>query len=404
MDEQAASFLKRPMLAVGALAAKAPAAQTELETGRLVGHYRIERRLGAGGMGVVYLAGDTQLGRSAAIKLLQTNLTQDAARVRRFRQEARAASALNHPNILTIYEVGQDDLTAGGAHYIAAEFVDGQTLRALGRGEGLELGQALDILIQVAGALSAAHEAGIIHRDIKPENIMLRKDGLVKVLDFGLAKLTEQATRPHGVSFARATTQPGVVMGTVNYMSPEQARGLDVDERTDIFSLGAVMYELLTGRAPFQGETTGDILVSLLAGEPRPLARYVAKLPGALQRIIDQAIAKQVEQRYRTARELGAELKRLKEELEFAARVKGQTGSKDDILTLTVGVAIDAAERSSFDTRRNVERSTSPGGARFAALRGWLRRRGKALAVAALALTISVGWVEWRGVAPRVVG
>src|SRR5262245_16578931 len=376
----------------------------ESRDGQTIGHYQLMRRIGRGGMGEVYLARDTRLGRPAALKLLQTSLTRDAARVRRFRQEARAASALNHPNIITIYEVGQADSTAGGAQFIAAEFVDGQTLRELFKGGGLALGAALDILIQVAGALAAAHEAGIIHRDIKPENIMLRKDGLAKVLDFGLAKLTEQATqRRHqsSGSFARVTTQPGVVMGTVSYMSPEQARGLELDERTDVFSLGVVMYELLTGRAPFQGETTGDILVALLSGEPRPLARYETKLPEALQRIIDQAIAKQVEQRYRTARELGAELKRLKEELEFAARVKGQTGSKDDILTLTVGVAIDAAERSSFDTRRNVERSTSPGGARFAALRGWLRRRVKALAVAALALTISVGALAWRALAPH---
>src|SRR5262249_26052001 len=204
------------------------------------------RRIGRGGMGEVYLARDTQLGRPAALKLLQPKLTQDAARVRRFRQEARAASALNHPNILTIYEVGQDDSTAGGAHYIAAEFVDGQTLRGLCRGAGLALGAALDILIQVAGALSAAHRVGIIHRDIKPENIMVRPDGLAKVLDFGLAKLTEQATRPDpraSGSFAGVTTQPGVVMGTVSYMSPEQARGLKVDERSDLFSLGVVMYE-----------------------------------------------------------------------------------------------------------------------------------------------------------------
>ncbi|HEV2668539.1 MAG TPA: protein kinase [Blastocatellia bacterium] len=376
----------------------------ESRDGQTIGHYQLMRRIGRGGMGEVYLARDTRLGRPAALKLLQTSLTRDAARVRRFRQEARAASALNHPNIITIYEVGQADSTAGGAQFIAAEFVDGQTLRELFKGGGLALGAALDILIQVAGALAAAHEAGIIHRDIKPENIMLRKDGLAKVLDFGLAKLTEQATRRRqqsSGSFARVTTQPGVVMGTVSYMSPEQARGLELDERTDVFSLSVVMYELLTGRAPFQGETTGDILVALLSGEPRPLARYETKLPEALQRIIDQAIAKQVEQRYRTARELGAELKRLKEELEFAARVKGQTGSKDDILTLTVGVAIDAAERSSFDTRRNVERSTSPGWARFAALRGWLRRRGKAVAVAAFALTISVGALAWRALTPH---
>src|SRR5262249_25771973 len=248
--ERAESFFETPPADVAAdwLAAK------ESRAGQMIGHYRIERRLGAGGMGVVYLAHDTQLGRPAALKLLQNNLTQDAARVRRFPPEARAASALHHPSILTIYEVGQADSTAGDAQFIAAEFVEGQTLRELCQLGGLALGAALDILIQVASALSTAHEAGIVHRDIKPENIMLRKDGLVKVLDFGLAKLTEQATRPHGVSFARVTTQPGVVMGTVSYMSPEQARGLEVDERSDIFSLGVVMYELLTGHAPFQGE------------------------------------------------------------------------------------------------------------------------------------------------------
>src|SRR5262245_1270767 len=224
--------------------------------GQTIGHYQLVRQIGRGGMGEVYLARDTRLGRPAALKLLQTSLTQDAARVRRFRQEARAASALNHPNILTIYEVGQDDSSAGGAHFIAAEYVDGQTLRALCQGRGLALGVALDILIQVAGALTAAHEEGIVHRDIKPENIMLRRDGLVKVLDFGLAKLTEQAMRPHirgSGGFARVTTQPGAVMGTINYMSPEQARGMEVDERSDLFSLGIVMYELLTGRAPFDG-------------------------------------------------------------------------------------------------------------------------------------------------------
>src|SRR4030095_3966309 len=303
--------------------------------GQMVGHYQIERQLGAGGMGVVYLAHDTRLGRPAALKLLRPDLTQDPERVRRFRREARAASALSHRTILTIYEVAQADSTAGDGHFIAAEFVDGQTLRELFQRAGLTLGTALDILIQVAGALAAAHEAGIIHRDIKPENIMLRKDGLVKVVDFGIAKLTEQAMRPHGASFARVTTQPGMLMGTVSYMSPEQARGLDVDERSDLFSLGVVMYELLTGRAPFEGETTGDVVVALLAGEPRPLTRYVAKLPEALQEIIDRALAKTVERRYQTARELGADLKRLKEELEFAARLKEQRGSKDDILTLT---------------------------------------------------------------------
>jgi len=361
--------------------------------GRMVGHYQIERRLGAGGMGVVYLAHDTRLGRPAALKLLRPDLTQDPERVRRFRREARAASALNHPNILTIYEVGHADSTAGDAHFIAAEFVDGQTLRELCQRAGLTLGVALDILIQVAGALSAAHEAGIVHRDIKPENIMLRKDGLVKALDFGLAKLTEQDARPHSDSFAHATTQPGVVMGTVNYMSPEQARGLEVDERSDLFSLGVVMYELLTGRAPFQGETAGDVLVALLSGEPRPLASYVAKLPEALQEIGARALAKPVEQRYQTARELGDDLKRLKEELVFAAKLKGRTGSRDDILKLTVGSATAAADQTTMVTRPVVSPATS----RLTVLRGLRLRYGKGLALAALALALiaAVNWRQW---------
>jgi TolB-like protein/Tfp pilus assembly protein PilF len=230
---------------------------------------------------------------------------------------------------------------------------------------------------------------------------------LVKVLDFGLAKLTEQAMRPPTQAdgdFARVTTQPGLVMGTISYMSPEQARGLDVDERSDLFSLGVVMYELLTGSAPFQGETTGDVMVALLAGEPRPLARYAAKLPEALQQIINRALAKPVEERYQTARELGAELKRLKEELEFAAKLKGHSGSKDDILTMTVGVAVDPAEHSTFETRLTVEPLTSampPGGARFAAMSGWLRQRAKSLTVAALALVICAAALVQLRFAPR---
>ncbi|HMB27853.1 MAG TPA: protein kinase [Blastocatellia bacterium] len=397
--DRAWNFIETPPSEVAAdwLAAE------ESRAGQTIGHYQLIRRIGRGGMGEVYLAHDTRLGRPAALKLLQPSLTRDAARVRRFRQEARAASALNHPNILTIYEVGQVDSAAGGAQFIAAEFVDGQTLRELCRSEGLALGAALEMLIQVAGALAAAHEAGIIHRDIKPENIMLRKDGLVKVVDFGIAKLTEQAMRPHGASFARVTTQPGVLMGTVSYMSPEQARGLEVDERSDLFSLGVVMYETLTGRAPFEGETTGDVLVALLAGEPRPLTRYVAKLPEALQEIIDRALAKPVERRYQTARELGADLKRLKEELEFAARLKEQRGSKDDILTLMVGVAFDAAEHSTFETLQEVNPPRSRGDARFAGLRGLLRQRGIVLATVALALIIIAAALAWRRFAPHEI-
>jgi TolB-like protein/Flp pilus assembly protein TadD len=367
--------------------------------GQMVGHYQIERQLGAGGMGVVYLAHDTRLGRPAALKLLRPDLTQDPERMRRFRREARAASALNHPNILTIYEVGQVESPAGDAHFIAAEFVDGQTLRELCQRAGLTLGASLDILIQVAGALSAAHEAGIVHRDIKPENVMLRKDGLVKALDFGLAKLTEQDAPPQSDSFARSTTQPGAVMGTVSYMSPEQARGLEVDERSDLFSLGVVMYELLTGRAPFEGKTTSDVLVALLSSEPRPLASYVAKLPEALQEIGARALAKPVEQRYQTAREFGDDLKRLKGDLEFAAKLKGQTGGRDDVLRMTVGLATAAADQTTMITRPVVAPATS----RLTVLRGLRRRYGKGLVLAALALALAlfaaVSWRQW--FAPR---
>src|SRR5262249_34818992 len=217
-----------------------------------------------------------------------------------------------------------------------------------------------------------------------------------------LAKLTEQAARPPRASFAGVTTQPGVVMGTVSYMSPEQARGLKVDERSDLFSLGVVMYELLTGRAPFEGETTGDVLVALLSGEPRPLARYVTKLPEALQEIINRALGKSVEERYQTAKELGGELKRLKEELEFAARLKGQTGSKDDLLTLTVGVTAGGAEHTTFDTRQAVKpmtlskpRAPEPGLART---RG--RARIVAMVVASLVVAIGAAALMWRRLAP----
>ncbi|HEV2665923.1 MAG TPA: serine/threonine-protein kinase, partial [Blastocatellia bacterium] len=209
---------------------------------RTISHYRILDKLGSGGMGEVYLAEDTRLGRKLALKILPADFTRDPDRVARFEQEARAASALNHPNIITIYEVGEHE----GAHFIATEFIEGRTLRQSSPPGGMPLGEALEIAIQVAGALQAAHEAGITHRDIKPENVMIRPDGYVKVLDFGLAKLTEKSdpkidpakVDKEAATMLRPSTDPGTVMGTVTYMSPEQARGLRVDARSDIFSLG----------------------------------------------------------------------------------------------------------------------------------------------------------------------
>ena len=349
---QADDFIESPPSAVAA----DWLAKTESRANNTIGHYQLIRELGRGGMGVVYLANDTRLGRQVALKLLLEKLTKDATRVRRFRQEARAVSALNHPNIITVYEVGQVTPEPGseavGEHFIAAEFVEGQTLREKCRSGGMPLSQALDVMIQTCAALASAHEAGIIHRDIKPENIMLRPDGIVKVLDFGLAKLTEQAPPPvKDASFMRVTTQPGVVMGTTSYMSPEQARGLGVDARTDLFSLGVVMYELLTGQAPFKGETTADILVALLQGEPRRLLRYDSRLPSRLEKIVSRALSKTVEQRYQTAREIGNDLKQLKDELEFAAKLQGMKGQSDNVLNLMVGAGISVEDQTTFATR-----------------------------------------------------
>ncbi|MGE3467559.1 MAG: serine/threonine protein kinase, partial [Pyrinomonadaceae bacterium] len=241
-------------------------------------HYRIVSKIGAGGMGEVYLANDTKLDRKVALKVLTAEVAADEERVRRFVQEAKAASALNHQNILTIFEIG----TFEGSHYIATELIDGKTLRDRKRSGDLSLTEAVRIALQAAAALAAAHDAGIIHRDIKPENIMIREDKLVKVLDFGLAKLTEKyadTAAPEDATKAQMNTEPGVVMGTVNYMSPEQARGRALDARSDIFSLGIVMYELFGGQRPFQGESNVDVISSIIKDEPAPLRQLAPNIP-----------------------------------------------------------------------------------------------------------------------------
>jgi eukaryotic-like serine/threonine-protein kinase len=295
----------------------------ELLRGRRLGRYELQNALGHGGMGAVFQALDTQLGRLVALKILPRRFTNDAERVRRFRQEARAISALNHPNILTIHEIGEAPLAEGEVHYLATELIEGRTLRARLTDGSLTLGEALAIATQTASALAAAHQAGIIHRDIKPENIMVRPDGLVKVLDFGLAKLTGvQNKTTQAASYSTIHTNPGIVMGTISYMSPEQARGLDVDERSDIFSLGVVFYEMLTGRPPFAGATTGDVLVSILDREPPPLARLWPQAPESLQRIVSKLLFKDSAGRYQQAAELQTDLTELRQELELAARLK----------------------------------------------------------------------------------
>src|SRR6266540_4254860 len=285
-----------------------------------ISHYRIVSKIGAGGMGEVYLAQDTKLDRKVAIKFLNEEFSQDANKLKRFIQEAKAASALNHPNILTVYEIGDVD----GKNYIATELIDGQTLREhLSLKESLSLNPVLKIGVQVAEALSAAHHAGIIHRDIKPENIMIRKDGYAKVLDFGLAKLSESrpvgaATGSEDATRAQINTAPGIVMGTVFYMSPEQARGKETDARTDIWSLGVVLYEMLARKVPFAGETVNHTVVAILEKEPLVLGN----VPSELQRIIRKAMTKDVEMRYQSARDLLIDLKNLRRDLDIQGELE----------------------------------------------------------------------------------
>src|SRR5262245_9070150 len=293
-------------------------------SGETIGVYRLIKELGRGGMGTVYLAYDTRLGRQAALKLLPSHLVNNPERVRRFQREARTASALNHPNIITIYDFGQED----GRHYIVSEFVEGRTLRNFVGGRDVSLNQILDLVAQVASALEAAHAAGIVHRDIKPENIMLRPDGYAKVLDFGLAKLTEPESggdeAKTDVSWPPPDfeTRTGIVLGTVNYMSPEQARGQKVDGRSDLFSLAVVLYELIPGRRPFGGETWHHTIVAITDAEPPPIARNAQGAPAALQEIIDRALAKDRERRYQTARALLADAQTLRGELAADARIQ----------------------------------------------------------------------------------
>ncbi|MGH9846225.1 MAG: protein kinase domain-containing protein, partial [Blastocatellia bacterium] len=327
--------------------------------GQTLSHYRILEKLGAGGMGEVYLAEDDRLGRKLALKVLPEQFMQDAERVKRFEQEARAASALNHPNIITIYDIGH----AGNLHYLATEFIEGETLRSRMDARRLTVDEAMEIALQTAAALQAAHNAGIAHRDIKPENIMLRPDGYVKVLDFGLAKLTEQTSSDaqdlEAPTRSLFETHPGLVIGTVAYMSPEQARGQRVDGRTDIFSLGIVLYEMISGQRPFGGLTVSDMIASLLTAAPARLSEHLPAAPIELEQIINRMLAKNRDERFQTAQEVIAALKRVKSRREPGAD-PGETRPFDSPPELFVAPASLHPEDTPPATRYETRGSQPP--------------------------------------------
>jgi serine/threonine protein kinase/Tfp pilus assembly protein PilF len=320
-----------------------------LPPGSRLDRYEVLSLLGEGGMGEVYLAQDSRLRRKVAIKLLPAEFTRDADRVHRFQQEAYAASALNHPNIITIYEIGEVD----GTWFIATEYIEGRTLRQQMNSGRLALADKLEAAAQIASALAAAHAAGIVHRDIKPENVIVRPDGLVKVLDFGLAKLSED---PFSRTTLGNTTETGVVMGTVRYMSPEQARGQKVDARTDIFSLGVVLYEMLAGKSPFSGVTTADLIAALLGEEPLPISRYVPEAPEGLERLVTRSLRKDRDERYSSAQAMFSELKELKRSSETepeleSGRVFGNKRHKKAVLPALAAVLIAALSILYFTPR-----------------------------------------------------
>ncbi|HEU4509451.1 MAG TPA: protein kinase, partial [Pyrinomonadaceae bacterium] len=315
-----------PLLAGGN---EAKSTERALNKGQQLGSYVVLDRLGAGGMGEVYLARDSRLDRTVALKVLSQDVASDKRRMQRFRQEAKVASSLNQPNILTIFEFGELD----GLTFLATEYIDGETLRHNLHGKKLKLAEALDIAIQVLAALDAAHDAHIAHRDIKPENVMIRRrDGVVKVLDFGLAKATEKRqTQAAGVSDEAATevkTAPGMIMGTVNYMSPEQATAKTVDERSDIWSMGVMLYEMLTGELPFTGATSSHTIVQILEKEPVPPSKRAA-VPAELERIVLKSMAKNPNERYQTAKDMLIDLRSLKKRLDLQAAIVQDTDDAD---------------------------------------------------------------------------
>ncbi|MEJ7578461.1 MAG: serine/threonine-protein kinase, partial [Pyrinomonadaceae bacterium] len=331
--------------------------QTRLEAGQTIAHYTIIALLGVGGMGEVYLAKDKKLDRQVAVKILNEKFNGDESNLQRFISEAKAASALNHPNILVIHEIGAE----GETHYIVSEFIKGKTLREV-KEKTLQFSEILDISIQLAGALTVAHEAHLVHRDIKPENIMIRPDGFVKILDFGLAKLVEQKNKSilglEESTFKQNQTAKGVILGTVNYMSPEQAKGERVDERTDIFSFGVLVYEMITERAPFAGNSVSETFANLIIKEPPPLSYFAANVPNELQRIVSKTLKKNKDERYQTMKDLLADLKELKENLAFDEKLERSASLNNNataILQATTGDVNKQTAETNYSFPQKIE-------------------------------------------------
>jgi len=379
--QQASRFIEEP--AVNVAARLTPQTEGASLVGKLISHYKVLSLVGSGGMGDVYLAEDTRLGRRVALKLLPEDLAKDEQRVGRLQQEARAASNLNHPNILTIHEIGQVD----SRHFIATEFIDGETLRQLLNKERMELGAVLHVATDIASALAAAHAAGIIHRDIKPDNVMIRRDRIVKVLDFGLAKLTQNDSSPvdtQAPTKVLVNTEPGVVMGTANYMSPEQARGLEVDARTDIWSLGAVLYEMVTGHVPFEGKTPTDVLALILHKQPPPIARYSAEVPEELERIITKSLVKDRDDRYQTVKDLLIDLQRLRRKLDLKAEMDSTIPPHDSLDSVTTNQKHTTAAESPQQTQKPPTASSAE------YIVGEVKRHKRAVIIALAAVFVAV--------------
>jgi serine/threonine-protein kinase len=354
----------------------------KIETNTLISHYKIVCPIGKGGMGEVYLAQDTKLNRKVAIKFLNKEFGNDADKLNRFVQEAQAASALNQPNIITIYEIGEFEK----AHYIATEYIEGETLTHKFKNKSQSIKFVLETSIQIASALDAAHNAGIVHRDIKPDNIIVRPDGLVKILDFGIAKLTEKQSpdiESEDATAIQVNTTPGMIIGTANYMSPEQAKGQEVDARTDIFSFGVVLYEMIAGHLPFEGETPMEIIAAIINKEPKPLDSNV--VPPEIERIISKSLRKDRNERYQTIRGLLADLKELKQELEF-----------QDKLEKTVSPDKNEPETQMFKATTVVESSQTTNEDRNDSITIKKSGIGKAaIGVFALLLVSAIGFGYW---------